>query len=62
MTDVASEISELAQELMEEGLNEAQAYMQAAGLLDELKEYAANWDAEVLSVRLWPKEKGEIAV
>jgi hypothetical protein len=62
MTDVASEISELAQELMEEGLNEAQAYMQAAVLLDELKEYAANWDAAVLSVRLWPKEKGEIAV
>lgn len=61
MTDVASEISELAQELMKEGLNEAQAYMQAAGLLEELKEYAANWDAEVLSLRLWPQEKGEIA-
>jgi len=62
MTDVASEISELVQELINtEGLNEAQAYIRAAGLLDDLNLYAKKWDTEVLIRRLWPQEKGEIA-
>jgi hypothetical protein len=42
------EITALAAEMMTEGASEEHAYLRAVGMVDELLEYAADWDENVV--------------
>jgi nucleotide-binding universal stress UspA family protein len=46
--EYVEELSALAKEMMTEGASEAHAYLRAAGMIDELLEYAKNWDDDVV--------------
>jgi hypothetical protein len=41
------ELIALAKEMMTEGASETHAYLRAVGMVDELLEYAKNWDDDV---------------
>jgi hypothetical protein len=51
--EYVEELSALAKEMMIEGASEAHAYLRAVGMVDELLEYAKNWDDDVVK-----KKKG----
>jgi len=58
MKNYVEELTALAQEIMmTEGASEAQAYLRAAGMVEELIEYADQWDDDVVLSQTDPRWK-----
>jgi hypothetical protein len=58
MKNYIEELTALAKEIMmTEGASEAQAYLRAAGQIDELLQYAEEWDDDVVLSQTDPRWK-----